>query len=204
MISITNSSRPSVRPNVRIAVLPLLAPLAFAVLTACSGSSGVDEQLKADLAAASMAPSTRQQVISPQEMASGQGYGSAYLPGYGAYLPPQYPQGSQPQYGYPQAVASPQPQTRVVYVPPPASTVRRAGSSGNGPASGSGAGVYRGDSQRTEQPNTQKGAIIGAVAGTAIGVATSRDRVKGGAIGALGGAVLGGVIGHQIRTPRNP
>ncbi|MES2523568.1 MAG: YMGG-like glycine zipper-containing protein [Gemmatimonadota bacterium] len=184
----------SFRPRFRSAALPLLAPVAFAVLTACSGKEKVDEQLKADLSAASMAPGARQQFASPQELAYGQGYAPNYQPGYGAYMPQPYPQNAQypQQYGYPQ----PQQQTRVVYVP------QRTTSRSAGTSSGSGSGVYSGPVQQAERRNTQKGAIIGAVAGTAIGVATSRDRVKGGAIGALGGAVLGGVIGHQIKTPR--
>ncbi len=176
------------RSNLRVSALPLLAPVAFAVLTACGQrDSRVDDQLRADLAAASTAPSARQQFASPQEMGYGQGYAPNYQPGYGAYMPQQpYP----PQYGYPQ-----QAQQRVVYVPQ--GTTRRTSSAG------SGSGVYRGGqvAQPTKR-NAQKGAIIGAATGAVIGVATSRDRVKGGAIGALGGAVLGGVIGHQIKTPR--
>ena len=170
------------RSNMRVSALALLAPVAFAVLTACGqkSDSRVDDQLRADLAAASTAPSLRQQYASPQEMGYGQGYAPNYQPGNAAY---------NPQYGYPQ------PQTRVVYVPQRTSTVRRS--------SGSGSGVYSGDVRQAERRNTQKGAIIGAATGAAIGVATSRDKLKGGAIGALGGAVLGGVIGHQIKTPQN-
>lgn len=181
------------RSNLRGSALSLLAPVAFGVLTACGGrDSRVDDQLRADLAAASTAPSVRQQFASPQELAYGQGYAPNYQPGYGAYAPQPYP----PQYGYPQQVAYPQQPARVVYVPQRASTTGRA-------SSGSGSGVYSGG--QVAQPakrNTQKGAIIGAAAGAAVGVATSRDKLKGGAIGALGGAVLGGVIGHQIKTPR--
>ena len=181
------------RSNIRVSAFPLLAPVAFAVLTACGNSDKVDDQLRADLAAASTAPSMRQQYASPQELGYPQGYAPNYQPGYGAYMPQPYP----PQYGYPQAA---QPQTRVVYVPQRTTTVRR--SSGTG--AGSGSGVYNGGEVRqAEKRNTQKGAIIGAAAGAAIGVATARDKVKGGAIGALGGAVIGGVIGHQVKTPRN-
>jgi len=178
------------RSNLRVSAFPLLAPVAFAVLTACGGSdSRVDDQLRADLAAASTAPSARQQFASPQELAYGQGYAPTYQPGYGAYMPQQY--------GYPQQVAYPQQQTRVVYVPQRTSTRRTS-------SAGSGSGVYNGGpvAQPTKR-NTQKGAIIGAATGAVIGVATARDKVQGGAIGALGGAVLGGVIGHQIKTPRN-
>lgn len=182
------------RSNLRVSAFSLLAPVAFAVLTACGGSdSRVDDQLRADLAAASTAPSARQQFASPQELAYGQGYAPAYQPGYGAYMPPQYPA----QYGYPQQVAYPQQQSRVVYVSQGTSTRRTS-------SAGSGSGVYNGGQvAQPTQRNTQKGAIIGAATGAVIGVATARDRVKGGAIGALGGAVLGGVIGHQIKTPRN-
>lgn len=180
------------RSNLRVSALPLLAPVAFAVLTACGQRDDrVDDQLRADLAAASTAPSARQQFASPQEMGYGQGYAPNYQPGYGAYMPQQYPQAYPPQYGYPQ-----QAQTRVVYVPQGATTRRTS-------SAGSGSGVYNGGpvAQPTKR-NAQKGAIIGAATGAVIGVATARDRVKGGAIGALGGAVLGGVIGHQIKTPR--
>lgn len=182
------------RSNLRGSALSLLAPVAFGVLTACGGrDSRVDDQLRADLAAASTAPSVRQQFASPQELAYGQGYAPNYQPGYGAYAPQPYP----PQYGYPQQVAYPQQPARVVYVP------QRASSTGRSSSSGSGSGVYNGGqvAQPTKR-NTQKGAIIGAAAGAAVGVATSRDKLKGGAIGALGGAVLGGVIGHQVKTPR--
>ncbi len=183
------------RSNLRVSALPVLAPVAFAVLTACGPRDNrVDDQLRADLAAASTAPSARQQFASPQELAYGQGYAPNYQPGYGAYMPQQYP----PQYGYPQqqVMYPQQAQARVVYVPQ-GTTTRRTSSAG------SGSGVYNGGTvaQPTKR-NTQKGAIIGAATGAVIGVATARDKVKGGAIGALGGAVLGGVIGHQIKTPR--
>jgi hypothetical protein len=188
------------RSNMRVSALPLLAPVAFAVLTACGNSDRrVDDQLRADLAAAMQAPA-RQQFASPQELAYGQGYAPQYQPGYGAYAP-QYGAYPPQAYGYPQPAVAPQPQTRVVYVPQRTSTVRRssAGSSGGG-----GGGVYStAPAQQPTKRNAQKGAIIGAATGAAIGIATSRDRVKGGAIGALGGAVLGGVIGHQVKTPRN-
>ena len=177
------------RSNLRVSALSLLAPVAFAVLTACGQRDNrVDEQLRADLAAASTAPSARQQFASPQEMGYNQGYAPNYQPGYGAYMPQQFP----PQYGYPQQQA----QARVVYVPQGTSSRRTS-------SAGSGGGVYNGGpvAQPTKR-NAQKGAIIGAATGAVIGVATARDRVKGGAIGALGGAVLGGVIGHQIKTPR--
>lgn len=168
----------------------LLAPAAFGVLTACRGGSSVDEQLKADLLAASQAPANRAQFASPAEL----GYPQGYAP-----YPGQYAPGYQPAaYGYPApypTATAPAPQTRVVYVPQRTTTVRTA-STASGSSSGSSRGVVV-----QEKRNTQKGAIIGAATGAAIGVATSRDRVKGGAIGALGGAVLGGVIGHQIKTP---
>lgn len=189
------------RSNIRVSAFPLLAPVAFAVLTACgpSDSQRVDDQLRADLAAAAQAP--RQQFASPQEMGYGQGYAPNYQPGYGAYQPGAYSPYPPPQYGYPQAYGYPQPQPaqqRVVYVPQ-RTTARRssAGSSGGGGSYGTV------QSQPATKRNAQKGAIIGAATGAAIGVATSRDKLKGGAIGALGGAVLGGVIGHQIKTPRN-
>lgn len=191
-------SAPSARTRVRWLSV-LLAPVAFGVLTACGGKSAVDEQLRADLLAASQAPNARQ-FASPAEL----GYpAGSYPPGAVPYPVPyqgQYPQ-PYPQ-GYPQPYPPaaypapyPQPQPQVVYVPQRTSTVRTA-STGSG-ASGQSRGTVV-----QEQRNTQKGAIIGAATGAAIGVATSRDRVKGGAIGALGGAVLGGVIGHQVKTPR--
>mgnify|MGYP002628844985 CR=1 FL=1 len=155
----------------------LLGPLAVGVLTACGGADQrLDEQLKADLAAASQAPSNRGQFASPAEL------------------------------GYPQGYPAPQPQApqvRVVYVPQQ-STVRRTSSTGASAGSGGGSigGSASGARGTGNAPaNTQKGAIIGAAAGAAIGVATSRDKVKGGAIGALGGAVLGGLIGHQVKKP---
>lgn len=186
--------------NIRASAFPLLAPVAFAVLTACGKNDDVDEGLRADLAAASSAPSARQQFVSPQELGYNQGYAPNYQPGYGAYAPQQYP----PQYGYPQPVAAyPQAPPRVVYVPQRSTTVRRGSGSSAGANAGSGSGVYSGEVRQAEKRNTQKGAIIGAAAGAAVGVATARDKVKGGAIGALGGAVLGGVIGHQVKTPRN-
>lgn len=177
--------------------------LAFALFAACGRSSNanVDEQLRADLAAAASSTSQRQQFVSPQEL----GYGQSHVPGnpatYGAYGygASQYgaTQGAYPQ-PYPEQARRQQSQpTRVVY------RTRSAGA--GGPSSGgSSSGVGgNGEVRREEQRNTQKGAIIGAAAGAAIGVATARDKVKGGAIGALGGAVLGGVIGHQVRTQKN-
>lgn len=185
--------------------LPLLAPLAFGVLTACSSDRKIDAQLQADLAAAQSAP--RSQYMSPQELAYSQGYAPngqvAYPPGYQPY-PQQYAQ--YPQYSpYPQPAVYSQPQTRVVYVPQPAATPRRTSSAGgsSGAGRGSGDGVGTIPAAEREERNTQKGAIIGAATGAAIGVATARDKVRGGAIGALGGAVLGGVIGHQVKTPKN-
>lgn len=177
----------------------LLAPLAFGVLTACGGADQrLDEQLKADLAAAAQAPGARGQFASPAELGYPQGYAPQYPGQYPAqygYPQPGYPQGYPPA-AYPQGYPAPQPQTRVVYVPQQ-STVRRTSSAGSGGGSTGSSGTRSG----TQPANTQKGAIIGAATGAAIGVATSRDKVKGGAIGALGGAVLGGIIGHQIKKP---
>lgn len=189
----------AIRTRLRTAAVPILAPIAFGVLTACSGSdSKVDEQLRADLMAASQAPANRQQFVSPAEMGYPQGYAPGYQQGYAPY-PGQYPQ-PYPQPYPPQAYPAPYPQqaqTRVVYVPQ-SSGVRRAGTVGSGSAgSGGGSGVVY-----QERRNTQKGAIIGAASGAAIGVISSRDKAKGAAIGALGGAVLGGIIGHQVRTPQ--
>jgi hypothetical protein len=170
----------------------LLAPLAFGVLTACSSGSKVDDQLRADLMAASQAPANRQQYASPAEMGYPQGaYPQGYAPGQ---VPFGYQQLYPQAYGYPQPY--PQQQApQVVYVPQRTSSVRTAGTSSGGSTGRTSGPVVQ------EQRNTQKGAIIGAATGAAIGVATSRDKVKGGAIGALGGAVLGGVIGHQVKTP---
>ena len=171
------------RSSFRASAMTLVAPLAFVVLTACSrDNSRVDDQLRADLAAAAQAPSMRQQFASPMEL----GYPQAGYPQYGQYPPQYYPQ----QYGYPQPVYAPAPQRVVVQRAP----VVYRGSSTSG-----------GGTVVAEQPtkrNTQKGAIIGAATGAVIGVATSRDRVKGGAIGAIAGAVVGGVIGNQVKTPR--
>jgi len=172
----------------------MLTPLAFGVLTACAAQEKVDEQLRADLLAASQAPANRGQFVSPTELGSPQGASpQGYTPYPGPY-PGPYPQ-PYPPAAYP--APSPQPQPRVVYVPQRAPAVRTTSTSSGGGSSGrrSGADVVE------EGRNTQKGAIIGAAAGAAIGVATSQDRVKGGAIGALGGAVLGGLIGHQVKTP---
>lgn len=187
-------------PRLRLAAVPLLAPVAFGVLTACSGNDRrVDDQLRADLMAASQAPANRQQFMSPAELGLPQGYAPGYQQGYAPY-PGAYPQGYPPPYP-PQAYPAPYPASapapaRVVHVPQQG-TVRRAGTvGGSGTASGGRGVVYE------ERRNTQKGAIIGAASGAAIGVISSRDRAKGAAIGALGGAVLGGMIGHQVRTPR--
>jgi hypothetical protein len=193
------------RTRIRHASL-VLAPLSFAVMTACGGADQrLDEQLKADLAAAAQAPGNRGQFASPAELGYPQGYAPQYPGQYPSPYPVQngypqpYPQAGYPQAGYPQGYPAPQPQTRVVYVPQQ-STVRRTSSAGAPVGSGGGSGSgSRGSGERPA--NTQKGAIIGAATGAAIGVATSRDRVKGGAIGALGGAVLGGIIGHQIKKP---
>ncbi|HEY0929709.1 MAG TPA: glycine zipper domain-containing protein [Gemmatimonas sp.] len=183
---------PSLPSRMRQAALPLLAPVAFGVLTACGGrDKDFDQQLRADLMAAAQAPANRQMYVGPAEL----GYPQGYAPYPGQYQTPYgYQQASYPQAGYP----APQPQTRVVYVPAPQSTSRSSagagtGSSGNG--SGSGAGTQAGRRQ------TEKGAIYGAAAGAAIGVLSSRDKGKGAAVGALGGAVLGGMIGHQVQRP---
>lgn len=186
----------ALRTRLRLAAVPLLAPVAFGVLTACNGSDRkIDEQLRADLTAAAQAPGYRQQYASPMELGYPQGYAPApqgYAPYPGQY-PQPYPQPYPPQ-AYPQPYPQPQP-TRVVYVPQ-GGTVRRAGTvGGSGSASGGGSGVYQ------ERRQTQKGAIIGAASGAAIGVISSRDKAKGAAIGALGGAVLGGLIGHQVKNP---
>lgn len=200
----TRERRTRFAAALRTSFLPLLAPLAFTVLTGCGTNDRIDEGLRADLAAASVAPTVGGQYANPRELADGQGYPYPQQQGY-AYPPPQ---------GY----AYPPPQTRVIYVPQQSSTVRRSGGTRGeaavGTQNGSRDGVYsggegrqsdgrQGQRRQSEQRNTQKGAVIGAAAGAAIGVATARDKVKGGAIGALGGAVLGGVIGHQVKTPRN-
>ncbi len=176
----------------------VLAPLAFGPPTACQGSDrALDEQMRADLLAASQAPSTRQQYMSPAKL--GYPAGSMPVPGYQGYAPVA---GGYPQpyaTGYPQPVMYPAPAlqpTRVVYAPQPA-PARRTGA-GGGTGSGTAGNGTGGEGLR----NTQKGAIYGAATGAAIGVISSRDRAKGAAVGALGGAVLGGLIGHQVRTPR--
>lgn len=184
--------------RLRTAAVPLLAPIAFGVLTACGGSDRqIDDQLRADLMAAAQAPTNRQQFMSPAELGYPQGYAPGYQQGYAPY-PGQYPQ-PYPQPYPPQAYPAPYPQqtqTRVVYVPQ-SGTARRSGSAGAGRGSSSGgSGVVNQESR-----NTQKGAIIGAASGAAIGVISSRDKAKGAAIGALGGAVLGGLIGHQVKNP---
>lgn len=186
--------------RLRTAAVPLLAPIAFGVLTACGGNDRkIDEQLRADLMAASQAPTNRQQYMSPAEMGYPQGYAPGYQQGYAPY-PGQYPQPyaqAYPQPYPPQSYPAPSPaQTRVVYVPQQ-STVRRSGSVG----AGGGVGQGGTGTVAQERRNTQKGAIIGAASGAAIGVISSRDKAKGAAIGALGGAVLGGMIGHQVKTP---
>lgn len=185
--------------RLRTAAVPILAPIAFGVLTACGGSDRqLDEQLRADLLAASQAPANRQQFVSPAEMGYPQGYVPGYQPGYAPYAG-QYPQPYGPPYP-PQAYPAPYPPpapTRVVYVPQSTGT-RRTSSVGAGAGSGAGGG----GTGTATRGNTQKGAIIGAASGAAIGVISSRDKAKGAAIGALGGAVLGGIIGHQVRTPQ--
>jgi hypothetical protein len=193
-----------IRTRLRMAAVSLLAPLAFGVLTACSGDNDrkVDEQLRADLLAASQTPGNRQQYASPAELGYApypQGYAPGYAPYPGAQVPGQYPQPYAQPYppgAYP--APYPQPQPQVVYVPQQ-TTVRRTGTAG-----GSGTGTAGSGSRGTvyeERRNTQKGAVVGAATGAAIGVISSRDKAKGAAVGALGGAVLGGIIGHQVKTP---
>ena len=191
---ITNQTQPEQAPSlssrVRQATLLLLAPLAFGVLTACGGRDNeFDQQLRADLMAASQAPANRQMYVGPAEL----GYPQGYTPYPGQYQTPYgYQQVSYPQATYPQPQQ--QPQTRVVYVPAPQGTAtRQSGGSGGGSGSGSGGGAEAGRRQ------TEKGAIYGAAAGAAIGVLSSRDKGKGAAVGAIGGAVLGGMIGHQVK-----
>ena len=78
--------------RLRAAAIPLLAPLAFGVLTACSRDERkLDDQLRADLMAASQAPN-RQQIMGSAEMGYPQGYAPGYQQGYAPY-PGQYPQG---------------------------------------------------------------------------------------------------------------
>jgi hypothetical protein len=187
------------RRAVTSAATPTWLPVGFGALVAlaaCGPSERIDEQLRADLLAASQAPSYRQQVISPAELGYPPGSypNMPYVPsqGYGTpvYAPPAYPS------GYP--VAAPAPRPRVVYAPQPAPRPR-ASTASAGTARGSQNGEW--GEGAIEERNTQKGAMIGAATGAAIGIATARDRVRGAAIGALGGAVLGGVIGHQIKTP---
>ena len=80
----------------RSSVLSLLASLVFGFLTACGGSDArIDEQLRADLAAAAQAPGARGQFASPAELGYGQGYAPNYSPGAQAYGPQPYP----PLYG---------------------------------------------------------------------------------------------------------
>lgn len=175
-----------IRSSLRTSAMTIAAPIAFAVLTACSSdSSRIDDQLRADLAAAAQAPSMRQQYASPAEL----GYPQAGYPQYGQYPPQYYPQ----QYAYPQPVYAPAPAPQRVVVQRAPTPVVYSGSSAGGTVV----------AQQPTKRNTQKGAIIGAATGAAVGVATSKDRVKGGAIGAIAGAVVGGVIGHQVKTPRN-
>jgi hypothetical protein len=70
----------------RLAAMTLLAPVAFGVLTACSGNDRrVDDPLRADLMAASQAPANRQQVMSPAELGLPQGYAPGYQQGYAPY-----------------------------------------------------------------------------------------------------------------------
>lgn len=184
--------------RLRLAAVPLLAPVAVGVLTACSDNDRrVDEQLRADLMAASQAPANRQQFMSPAELGLPPGYAPGYTQGY-APSPGQYPPGYSQPYppqAYPTPYPAPAP-ARVVYVPQQG-TVRRVGTADDG---GSAGGSLR--EVVDERRQTEKGAIIGAASGAAIGVISSRDRARGAAIGALGGAVLGGLIGHQVRSPR--
>jgi len=186
--------------HLRLAAVPLLAPVAVGVLTACSDNDRrADEQLRADLMAASQAPANRQQFMSPAELGLPPGYAPGNTQGYAPYpgqYPPGYPQPYPPQ-AYPTPYPAPAPApARVVYVPQQG-TVRRVGTAGDGGReSGSRGEVV------DERRHTEKGAIIGAASGAAIGVISSRDRARGAAIGALGGAVLGGLIGHQVRSPR--
>lgn len=175
------------RNRPRRVVAPLLTPLVAGVLAACNGSDRrIDEQLRADLLAASQAPAARQQYASPAELGYPPGYVSGGQPATAPY-PSQNPS------PYP-----PPPRTRVVYVPQGGSG-RRAGTVAARASSIGEGGEYRGGSDDRRQ--TQKGALIGAASGAAIGVIASRDKAKGAAIGALGGAVLGGLIGHQVRNP---
>ena len=182
-----------------------ISSIVFVALAACgrNNNANVDEQLRADLAAAASATSQRQQFVSPQELSYGQSYMSANPAGYPAYGYGTASYGAA-QNSAPNAQVYSQPAprsagqaSRVVYTSRGATGSEAASSRSN-----SGAGGSR-EVRREEERNTQKGAIIGAAAGAAIGVATARDKVKGGAIGALGGAVLGGVIGHQVKTQRN-
>lgn len=193
---------PSLRSKLRFTALPLLAPVAFGVLTACGGRDrDFDQQLRADLMAAAQAPANRQMYASPAEL----GYPQGYAPYPGQYQAPYgYQQAGYPQATYPQPVyQQQQPQTRVVYVPAPAPSsggVRRSSGTGSGEGNGAG-GNGSGAGTQAGRRQTEKGAIYGAAAGAAIGVLSSRDKAKGAAVGALGGAVLGGMIGHEVQRP---
>lgn len=198
---ITNQNQPERVPSLpsrmRHAALPLLAPVAFGVLTACGGrDKDFDQQLRADLMAAAQAPANRQMYVGPAEL----GYPQGYAPYPGQYQTPYgYQQAAYPQAAYP----AQQPQTRVVYLPAPQTSAPRrssGGSTGEGTA-GSGSGAGTGAGAQAGRRQTEKGAIYGAAAGAAIGVISSRDKGKGAAVGALGGALLGGMIGHQVQRP---
>lgn len=82
MLAATTAVMPAnqTRSRLRRAVVPVLIPVAFAVLTACGGNDrGVDAQMQADLQAASQAAPMRGQYMSPMEM----GYGAGYAPAPG-------------------------------------------------------------------------------------------------------------------------
>jgi hypothetical protein len=137
----------------------VLAPLAIGPPTACQGSDrALDEQMRADLLAASQAPSTRQQYMSPAKL--GYPAGSMPVPGYQGYAPVA---GGYPQpyaTGYPQPVMYPAPAlqpTRVVYAPQPAPARRTTGAA---------IGVI---SSRDRAKGAAVGALGGAVLGGLIG-----------------------------------
>ncbi|HEY7232802.1 MAG TPA: YMGG-like glycine zipper-containing protein [Gemmatimonadaceae bacterium] len=98
-------------------------------------------------------------------------------------------------YGYPQQVQT------VARSPYPATTTRRASSSGVSRSSGS-SGTY---SRQPAEPirNTKRDAVIGAAAGAVLGASSSRDKLKGAIIGAAAGGILGGIIGHTVDV-KNP
>ena len=112
----------------RLALLAL--PIGLVTLSACDRSDRrTDDLLRADLAAAAQAPSTRQQFASPQELGYPPGTAPGYAPQYG--VPPQYPYPAQTVYA---------PAPRVVYRDAPTRVVYRTRPSTQSAGASSGAG----------------------------------------------------------------